>query len=89
MNTKRKCVGINSAKNYFVKWLKSNNAQCVDVYAGEQDTWDYYRCVSAFVGENLYTVYFTMWQGAVKIDYSDEENRYNNLSIEEFMQLIA
>jgi len=52
------------------------------------DGWDYYRTVSAFVGETLYTVYFTIWNGNVKIDYSDEENRYRDMSVDDFMQLL-
>ncbi len=82
---------INSAKNKFVQWLKDNKAENIDVYQGENregDGWDYYRNVSAFVGETLYNVYFTIWNGAVKIDYSDEENRYKDMSVDDFMQLI-
>ena len=55
----------------------------------KNDEWDYYRSVSAFVGETLYTVYFEMWHGNVKINYSDEENRYNDMSVNEFLELIS
>ena len=82
---------INSAKNKFIEWLKDNKAENINEYEGEKkdgDGWDYYRTVSAFVGENLYTVYFTIWNGNVKIDYSDDENRYNDMSVDDFMQLL-
>lgn len=90
MGIKKKCREINQAKNRFLEWLKDRNAQGIDVFIGldEKNEWDYYRHVSAFVGETLYTVYFTMWNDKVKIDYSDEENRYNDMSIDEFYQLL-
>jgi hypothetical protein len=91
MGLKKKCREINQAKNKFVEWLKERKAEDIDIYEGNSepdDGWDYYRLVSAFVGETLYTVYFTMWKDKVKIDYSDEENRYNDMSIEDFMQLL-
>ena len=82
---------INQVKDKFLKWLKSVKAEDIDVYDGEKepdDGWDYYSHVSAFVNGHLYSVYFTMWNGTVKIDYSDEENRYSNMSIEEFQALL-
>ena len=89
MGIKKIARPINSAKNKFVEWLKENKAEIIDVYEGEKSNeWDYYRVVSAFVGDTLYTVYFTIWIGTVKIDYSDEENRYNDLSVEDFNQLL-
>ncbi len=91
MGIKKKCREINQAKNRFLEWLKDRKAEDVDVYEGNKedgDGWDYYRHVSAFVGETLYTVYFTMWNGKIKIDYSDEENRYNDMSVDEFYQLL-
>lgn len=91
MGIKKIARPINSAKNKFIQWLKDNNAENIDEYEGKKkdgDGWDYYRTVSAFVGETLYTVYFTIWNGTVKIDYSDEENRYDDMSVEDFMQLL-
>lgn len=91
MGIKKIARPINSAKNKFVQWLKKNNAENIDEFEGAKlagDGWDYYRSVSAFVGENLYTVYFTIWNGTVKIDYSDSENRYNDMSVEDFNQLL-
>ena len=91
MGIKKKCREINQAKNRFLEWLKDRKAEDLDVYEGvkePEDGWDYYRHVSAFVGQTLYTVYFTMWNDKVKIDYSDEENRYNDMSVEEFYQLL-
>jgi hypothetical protein len=90
MGIKKKCRELNQAKNRFLEWLKDRKAEDIDVFEGgdENDEWDYYRHVSAFVGETLYTVYFTMWNDKIKIDYSDEDNRYNDMSIDEFYDLI-
>ena len=90
MGIKKKCRELNKAKNKFVEWLKENKAENLDVYEGgdKDNSWDYYRHVSAFVRGNLYSVYFTMWQDKINIDYSDEENRYENMGIEEFSQMI-
>jgi hypothetical protein len=82
---------INRAKSTFVKWLKDNKAENIDIYEGEDgdESWDYYRCVSGFIGDNLYTVYFMVWEGDISISYSDEENSYSKMSIEEFLDLIS
>ena len=90
MGVKKIARPINQAKNDFVKWLKKHNATDLDVYEGktDPDEWDYYRTVDAFIGETLYSVSFKMWQREISIDYCDEENRYNRMSIEEFRQLI-
>ncbi len=86
MGVKKKCRELNRAKNKFVAWLKENKAEDIDIYEGSNDDgeWDYYRHVSAFVGRTLYNVYFMMWHDEIKIQYSDGENRYENISIEEF-----
>lgn len=84
----KKWKKLNAAKNRFVEWLKQNKAECIDVYEGKESDFDYYRCVSGFVSGNLYTVYFTMWEGKIKIDYSDEENRYSDLNIDDFNKLL-
>jgi len=90
MGIKKIARPINEAKNIFVKWLKDNKADNIDVYEGSDDDneWDYYRSVDAFVGGTLYSVIFMVWRGEVRIEYSDEENRYNNMSIWEFLELI-
>lgn len=91
MGVKKKCRQLNQSKNRFLQWLKDRNADSIDVYEGEKtedDGWDYYRHVSAFVGNTLYNVYFTMWNDKIKIDYSDEDNRYNDMSIDEFYNLL-
>lgn len=89
---KKKVRPINKAKNQFLEWLRYRGAECVDIYDSRKDEdgpWDYYVVVSGFLREDdLYTVYFTMWNGVVKIDYSDPSNRYSDMSIEEFQQLI-
>ena len=85
---------INKVKNEFVKWLKDNNAEDIDVsdakVEGEKEdlSWDYYMVVSGFIGDILYTVYFQIWEGKLSIDYSDEQNRYNKMSIDEFRQMM-
>ena len=88
MGIKKKCRELNQIKNKFIEWLKTNNAEGIDVYESKDSDWDYYRHVSAFIGETLYNVYFTMWEDEVKIDYSDIENRYNDMSINDFLQLL-
>ena len=90
MGIKKIARPINQAKNIFVKWLKANKATDIDVFEGEGSfEWDYYRAVDAFIGDTLYSVCFKMWKGSVKICYSDEENRYNNMSIDDFLHLIT
>ena len=90
MGIKKIARPMNKAKNAFVEWLKEKNATD---FSGLNDNptdneWDYYMMISAFIGDNLYTVSFMVWQGDESIDYSDEENRYNNMSIDEFLMLI-
>lgn len=91
MGIKKKCRPLNQIKNKFVEWLKNNKAESIDIYSPKNEPdeeWDYYSCVSGFIGDTLYTVYFTMWNDLIKIDYSDEENRYNNMSIDDFTHLL-
>ena len=91
MGIKKIARPINKAKNDFVAWLKENNAENIDVYEGEgvesSERWDYYRSVSAFIGDSLYVVYFMIWEGKVNIDYRDEEVCHNKMSILEFTDL--
>ncbi len=91
MGIKKIARPINKAKNEFVKWLKANDGDNIDVYYGDEDDdpneWDYYCCVSGFVNDILYTIYFTIWNGRQKIEYSDEVNRYDNLSIQELSDM--
>lgn len=93
MGIKKIARPINSAKNKFLQWLKDNNAEDIHVFEGKDedgdgDVWDYYRDVSAFVRDKLYVVRFMMYKGVVTIDYSDEENRYNDMSLDDFNQLL-
>lgn len=90
MGVKRKCRELNQVKNDFLKWLKANKAEDIDVFIGEDfnNEWDYYRNISAFIGETFYIVTFTMWQDTVKIRYRVEDNIYDNMGIEEFKQLL-
>jgi len=90
MGIKKIARPINKAKNDFVKWLKSENAEMIDIYEGGTycAEWEYYRMVSAFIGENLYTVCFTIWNDSIQIEYSDDENRYTCFSVEEFRMLM-
>tara|TARA_R110000850_G_C9910834_1_gene460586 strand:- start:103 stop:375 length:273 start_codon:yes stop_codon:yes gene_type:complete len=89
MGVKKIARPLNKAKNDFVKWLKKNKATDIDVYEGPPALeWDYYRSVSGFIGDDLFTVYFEMWYGQLKISYSDESNYYDDMTIEEFMQII-
>ncbi len=89
MGIKKKCRELNRCKNEFIQWLKDNNATDISIYEGEDENneWDYYRDISAFVGETFYHVIFMMWDDKVKIDYSDGDNRHYGIPIEEFKQL--
>jgi hypothetical protein len=90
MGIKKIARPMNKAKNAFVKWLKDNNADNIDGLKDQpsDNDWDYYMAISGFINDNLYSVTFMVWQGQESIDYSDEENRYNKISIVDFMQLL-
>jgi len=80
---------VNEAKNKFIQWLKYNKAESIDEYEGKESSeWDYYRVISAFIGNDLYIVYFMVWNGKIEIDYHDEENNYKKLTVIDFLQLI-
>lgn len=90
MGIKKVARPMNKAKNAFVKWLKKNNAEDIDSFNEpiSDNEWDYYATISGFINDNLYTVYFMVWEGKETIDYSDEENNYSKMTIDQFMQLI-
>lgn len=90
MGIKKIARPMNKAKNAFVKWLKENNADNIDGLKDKpsDNDWDYYMAISGFINDSLYSVSFMVWQGQESIDYSDEENRYNKISIVDFMQLM-
>lgn len=86
---KKKVRPLNKVKNEFLQWLTERKAECIDVYAPKNDDdWGFYVHVSAFVDDNLYNVYFRMWNGQIDIDYSDEDYSYKKMSIDDFKQLI-
>ena len=87
MGIKKIARPINNAKNQFVKWLKYHKSS-VDTFVSDDPEWDYYVNVYGFINGHMIDVYFTMWHGEVKIDYRDNENRYENMSIQEFLELI-
>lgn len=90
MGIKKIARPINKAKNSFLKWLKDNKADNIEDDEGVIDNeWDYYRSVSGFVNDKLYMVYFMMWHGKINIDYSDEKNRHEKLSINEFLEMLG
>lgn len=91
MGINKKCRELNQAKNKFLEWLKDRKAQHIEVFEGGKEPdggLDYYRHVTAFDGDTLYSGYFSMWNGIVKIDYSDENENHNDMSICDFYQLI-
>ena len=90
MGVKKIARPMNKAKNAFVKWLKDNNATHIDNLQDNvcDNGWDYYVYISGFIEDDLYSVYFMVWRGKEKIDYSDESNTYSNISIADFMNLI-
>lgn len=85
---KQKVRPLNKVKNDFLKWLKYRKAEHLDIYHPKCNDWDFYVHVSAFINDNLYNVYFRMWNGEIEIDYSDEDYSYKKMSIEDFRQLI-
>lgn len=90
MGIKKVARPMNKAKNDFVKWLKKNNAEDIDVFEGEGSSeWDYYRSVSAFIKDKLYIVCFMVWSGEESIDYTDSSISYYKLNIQEFKDLIS
>lgn len=91
MNIKKIARPINKAKNEFLQWLRDRDAEDIDddSCGSEEDAdWDYYRYVGAFVGESLYSVYFMIWRGKIKIEYSDSENNYHFDNVDDFLKLI-
>lgn len=90
MGVKKIARPLNKTKNLFVKWLKDRNATDIDDYEGiDSNGWDYYRSVSGFVGDTLYLVVFEMWNEKIIIDYSDGENHYDRMTIDDFTQLLS
>jgi len=90
MGIKKIARPMNKAKNSFVNWLKNNNATDFDGLKDKpsDNEWDYYIAISGFIGDDLYSTTFMVWNGQEKIDYSDESNSYSNMTICEFMQLL-
>lgn len=91
MGIKKIARPMNKAKNDWLKWLKDNNATDIDVFEGDvsgEDNFTYYRSVDAFIGDCLYVVQFMVWGNKITIDYSDDNNNYRDMSIEEFTQMI-
>jgi hypothetical protein len=89
MGIKKIARPMNKAKNDFVKWLKDNNATNIEEYKSDDGGgFIYYRSIDAFIGERLYMVRFMVWNTKITIDYSDDHNRYNDMSIEDFRKLI-
>lgn len=90
MGVKKIARPINQAKNDFLKWLKDNKATDIEIFEGKKvpNEWNYYRTVTAFIGNDYYSVYFKMFLDEARIDYDDDENSYSNMTIEEFKQLI-
>lgn len=82
---------MNKAKNAYLKWLKDKGATDIYIYNGGGDSstdYNYYTGVSAFVDNDYYSVYFMVWRTKESIDYKNEANRYEDLSIGEFEKLI-
>ncbi len=91
MNIKKIARPINKAKNEFLQWLRDRDADDIDDDScdSEEDTdWDYYHVVTAFVGDELYMVYFMIWKGKFEIKYSFgiDNQTFNN--VDDFLKLI-
>ena len=66
---------MNKAKNEFLKWLKKNNADNIDIYAPEDSEWNYYVMVSGFISSHLYTSTFMVLKEKQSVD-SDMREAY-------------
>ena len=95
MGVKKIARPMNKAKNDFVKWLKKNKAENIGLYFSDhRDTtvikqgWDYYCCVTASIGHVLYDVTFSVWKGEESVDYYNGLNKYEDISIAEFYDII-
>ena len=91
MGIKKIARPMNKAKNAFLKWLKDNGADNIDVYNGAEDSstdHNYYVGVSAFIGNDYYSVYFMVWRTKELIDYRGGDYRYEEICIDEFEGLI-
>ena len=90
MGIKKIARPMNKAKNSFVKWLKDNKADNIEGHDDiiSDDEWDYYCAVSGFIDDELYISYFMVWRSEEKIDYSDEENSYKDMTIDNFKCLL-
>lgn len=88
MGVKKIARPMNKAKNAFLKWLKDNNADNIDIYQSEDSEFDYYVDITGFVDDNLYHVTFMVWENEESIDHSDDSGMYSRISIDKFMELI-
>ena len=79
---------MNKAKNEFLKWLKKNNADNIDIYAPEDSEWNYYVMVSGFISSHLYTSTFMVLKEKQSVDYRYEGSIHRDLSVDEFLELI-
>lgn len=89
MGVKKVARPINKAKNRYLKWLKDNNADNIDIYEGEDSCgFTYYRNITAFVNNGLIVVCFMVFDDIICIDYRDEGVRYERMSISEFNDMM-
>jgi hypothetical protein len=93
MNIKKIARPINKAKNEFLQWLRNRDADNVEVFIGEKevdDGWDYYRDVTAFIGNAYYSARFMIWNGVLTIEFKSDEPEhdctFNN--VDDFLKLI-
>lgn len=93
MEVKEIAKPINKVKDAFLKWLQEGESDNIDIYYGHGDgipnKWDYYCHISGFKDDKYFTIYFTIWKGNQRIEYSDGNNIYNNLTIEELTDMIT
>ena len=75
MGIKKIARPMNKAKNEFLKWLKKNNADNIDIYAPEDSEWNYYVMVSGFISSHLYTSTFMVLKEKQSVD-SDMREAY-------------
>lgn len=90
MGVKKIARPINQAKNDFVKWLEKNNANYIGVWrsSAHPEKWDYYLKVDGFVEDTFYSVTFSIWKGAESINYIRDKDNRDNLTVDQFLQLL-
>lgn len=78
-----------AAKKRFVNWLKAKKAEDIEEFKGKEGLgFEYYNHVIAIIGDDFYGAVFMIWKGMPSIRYSNEQDDFGKLTIEEFLSKI-